>query len=180
MIPAGRDAEMHGYYCAAWKAFDEGHLDEALANLDSAISLADVPEVQSTYHAVYGGFLYRKGFYDRATLACTKAVNILHRNVMAWNYLGLSYLEMGEYKKAAFAFARSVTVRQDFNVYTLLAKCQLHFDAEAAVRSAESALSLSPDWDEARRTRDLALEKMKPANDRSGRRNRADGGEAAG
>ena len=127
-----------------------------MSHLDSAINLVDCPKVQSVYYTIQGGFLLQHQHHSRAIDAFKTAVETLDKNYVAWNHLGLAYFDLGEFENAANSFGASIAIRPDFNAFTLLAKSQLHFDAAAAVQSAESALRLKPDWDEAMEVCDAA------------------------
>lgn len=152
--------EMHRYYRVAWDCFDAGNLEQALSNIRRAIELADSPQIRSTYYTTYGSFLYKSGRIAEAIKPLNTAVEIFSQNFVAWNQLGMLHQDANDYQFAAKCFEKAVSIRADFNSFTLLAQCQMHFDKQAAVDSANEALKLNPDWSEALAIRDAALRRM--------------------
>jgi len=158
----------------AWRFADRAMWGEAVNCIEQAIQLRPKAPL----------YWVLKGHFLRESLRCTESEAAIRRALVldsgfdpAWSELGRLYRDAGEYLEAADCFRRSVSIRPDFNVYTLLANAELTFDPQAALASATAALSLNPDWDEAIRIRDSAkraiaakrksLQKTRPSSQRN-------------
>ncbi len=107
-------------------------------------------EQESAAHAAFeaGKAAFWRKNYGTAVSCFAAAIRIRHDDAEYHNYLGLSYLEQGDYENAADCFALAIHFRPRFpQAYHNLALAAQHRgDFALAVTSLEQALGLKPDF----------------------------------
>lgn len=142
---------------AAGQLEARGDLEGALAQVSRAVELE--PESPVCW-AAKGQVLFRMGRLDAAEHACRKAIELDDRAYYAWTELGFVFEEQELFEDAAFCFGKSAKLQPTASLFTLMANVELTFDVRAALRHAQRAITLDPDWQEAWMVRDAALEAM--------------------
>ncbi len=146
------------YILDAWNLAEQGDYARAVRLVDRALKLRPT---WSKPWVVKGHFLREAKRFDESEAVLRKALGIKCADHYAWTELGLLFRDRELFQKAAFCFRRSLEIRPDFNVYTLLANVELTFDPASAVANAEKALKLKPGWHEAIRIRDSGKRLMR-------------------
>jgi len=137
---------------AASNLSSEGSHLEALELLEGALNIKRDPLV--LVH--YGSVLRALRRYDEAEQALLAALEIDEDLSHGWNQLGMLLQFREEFEKAALCYERSVKISPNVDILTVLANVQLAFDPEKSLENAERALSIDPDWAEARTILDAA------------------------
>lgn len=159
-----KQAEIH--HAAAWKAAESGAWVDAISEIDAAIQQSN----GAKYWAVKGDFLREMKQFAESEFAIRKALEIKPSADYAWAELGLLFKERELYEEAATFYERSVKLRPDHCVYTLLANVQLAFDPHAALANAERALKLEPGWEEAIAIREAAKRQLEEEEGSTGKK----------
>ena len=119
--------------------------EEAVAGAEAAARRAmDINPDHTLVHLVYGGALAYRGRYEEARKALEHEIATNPSHPMAYNYLGLTHLMMGNSRAAVDLYQRTLAVSprdpriSRFNVYLALA--YLHDgDLKSSLRHARTA-----------------------------------------
>ncbi|HSR69458.1 MAG TPA: tetratricopeptide repeat protein [Acidobacteriota bacterium] len=136
----------HPYLERANSLFDQARYDKALAEISKATALA--PEVW-LYHFAEGNILLKMGRLEDARKAALNALKLKAADSDSWLLLGVIEKALGNFRASAKAYSKSAELHEDPSVLTMLASVQATFDLGAAKQSAQRAVELDPDWDEA-------------------------------
>lgn len=130
----------------------KGHLNAAISLMEDVASLSEElpPSASSLYLAVLGEFYEEAGRSDDGVECANRALEIHPKNFHAMNLLGKIRSAEGYYEEAAKYYRKSVALKPDYAVYTLLSAVEYEFDLARAAEHAQEALRLNPDWREAR------------------------------
>ena len=132
--------------------------EDALALIDQAISLNPS---DTALWSVKGESLYDSKRFTEAEATARTAIEKDKRNYHAWSLLGRILAQTGYNEKAALCYQKSLRLREDGYVYTLLAAVEYEFDLSSSIKHAQKALELVPGWDEA----ELVLKSAREALD---------------
>ena len=141
-------------YDQAVAAWEMKNFKLALSYVDQALSIK--PFV-ARYRRLRGMIYEEIGQPDLAEIDYLMAVGIRPDWPKGLCSIGMFYYEKQEYGKANKYFFISSELEPDPEVFTLLANINLNENPETALKFAEKALILRPDWEEAVNLRADAL-----------------------
>ena len=144
------ESERHELYRNAWTSYDNGEPKEAIALLNDVISQTTSHKLKSLYLGTLGLFLQESDELDLALSACKEAIELAPKNADALTQIGIVKLKLNDEVAAIDYFERATSIQPTEYNWTFLAKSQLRTAPIAAKLSAENALALNSEWDEAR------------------------------
>ena len=136
----------------------KGNHAEALALLERALEYKRRDPMVLVYR---GRVLSALGRHEEAEQSLRDALGVDGNFSHAWSELGMLMESKGSFEKAAFCYEQSVKISPSAEVLTMLANMQLAFDPQKSVYNAERALSIDPEWAEARTVRDSAKSEIR-------------------
>jgi len=97
-------------------------------------------------HQEYGYFLLRRGRLNEAIQSYRKVLDLTPENVAAFNNIGVSYLYLGEFKKAAQYLTKQAELEPSSRAFSNIGVIN-YYDGlyEKAINSYQQAIKLSPD-----------------------------------
>ncbi len=127
------------------------------------------PEIP-LYWTTKAQFLLDLKRYSESEQAVSNALELDPGNATALFAQGLIELKSRRFRESAEAFLIAAEISPTHQTYTMLGGVQLELDPHEALRSAEKALELEPDWDEAQTVlseakRRIELKQSKTANE---------------
>jgi len=151
---------------------DEGDYDNALKTLDQVLCLAPDHRNLTRWIALKSRFLLDLDRRGEAKSQARQAIKLYNAKLkdgeaidewvhLAWHVLGIAYLDEERFVRAAICFEKRLEFGyEDYSIYTMLAAAQSQFNPESAIKNAELALKLNPDWDEAKSVLATAKENL--------------------
>lgn len=145
----------------SWDSADAEDYCSAINFIEQAILL---DPNNSIFHTTKARYLFDSDKLDDAFVAAMAAIELEPDNFHAWLILGIIERRRENFEKSAYYFGKASDLKEDYNIYTLLASVQYKYDPRLAVISAKKALQLNPDWEEASRLLNIALNKLEKEN----------------
>ena len=141
----------------SWKEAEKNEMQLALELINEAIEIS--PRC-SLYWTTKAQFVLELGNLEEARSTAQVATDLDSGNAHAWALLGEVHGLLGQSESAASCLLEAVRLEPDHVNYTLLASVQAEYDPEAAMQSAQKALQINPNWDEATRIVAVSRERM--------------------
>lgn len=135
----------------------QGNLEGALRHIEDAIRRRPG---ETVFWSAKAQYLYDLEEYLSAVAAARTAVQLNSNNYHSWAIQGMALARLGEFRESAECYRRSIAIKEDVGVYTMLAAVEYEFDADMAVSTAKRALSIDPEWDEAKEVLKAAKKKL--------------------
>lgn len=147
----------HEFYCAAWDAIDNEDFDEALHQIEKALSLRSTAV---EYHVSKAHILrYSKKIKD-ALHILEEVIRKTDRSTDALLLKGLIMSDMNRFEDAAHCYSQASEIQPGKEVYTLLASVELEINPTQALKSADKALLYDKNWEEAIEIKNEAKRRM--------------------
>ncbi len=144
----------------SWDSADNEDYHSAISLIEHAIAL---DPNNSIYHATKARYLYDSDKLEEAIVAAMMALELEPDNIHAWLILGLVEERRENFEESAYYYLKASDLKEDYNIYTLLAGVQYKYNPKLAIASATKALQLNPDWEEAINLLNLARNKLEKA-----------------
>ncbi len=98
------------------------------------------------------------GCIEEAKVAFKMSIDLNDKQALSWSLLGCLYYDEMNFEAAAHCCRTSLEILEDYSTLTILAGAEIQTgEVESALKHANRALELNPDWDEAESMRDHAL-----------------------
>ncbi|MBQ9535011.1 MAG: tetratricopeptide repeat protein [Clostridia bacterium] len=162
-IEAADPTSPWGYFNRAYRYFEEGKLEEAIADYDKAIELK--PDDADAYNN-RGNVHDELGEYKKAIEDYDEAIKLKTDYADAYNNRGVAHADLGEYKKAIEDYDKAIELKPDLaEAYNNrgVAHSKL-YEYEKAVADYGKAIELEPDDADAYYNRGIAHGKLGDAH----------------
>ncbi len=141
----------------AWKASEQNNAKRANELIDDAILC--LPTNWYLW-ASKAQFLEDLGRFGESEAAARRSLSLNKNKPLVWNILGGHNVREGLFEEAIKCYEKSLVLKEDFGTLTMLAAVEIEVDVKSALKHAQRALELNPEWDEAATILDRALNKI--------------------
>jgi tetratricopeptide (TPR) repeat protein len=139
----------------AFKAYDSGHLEQALDLVEQAIE--GNPKHWYLW-ATKARYLEELGRFEESKTAFKGSIDLNNNQAITWSMLAGLYYDEENFQDCAHCCRSALEIEENYTTLTILAGAEIQTgEIENALKHANRALELNPDWDEAESMRDQAL-----------------------
>ncbi len=139
----------------AFEAYDSGSLEQALDLVEQAIEGNPKHWYLWTTKATY---LRKLGRMEEAKTAFKTSLSFNNKQALTWSMLGSLNYDEENFEASVHCCRTALQIEEDYSTLTILAGAEIQTgEIENALKNANRALELNPDWDEAESIRNHAL-----------------------
>jgi len=148
----------------AWDASNQGDNQLAFKTIDEAICWFPTHWYLWASKAT---FLLELDRLSESEAAARRSLSLDKEQALVWGILGRIHLREQAFEEAAECLGKSNRLKEDFGTLTMLAAAEIHVNVKRALKYAERALVLNPDWDEARSIKTRAVRLIAEGKERA-------------